>query len=276
MDEIEAQRPLPRPRPVVGWPGGKQRLLKHILPLIPEHTLYCEVFGGGLAVFLAKPESDVEVINDIHGDLVRFWRCCKFHIDALIDELDLVLNSRREFEDYGQQVGLTDIQRAARWFIRNKLSFGGMGANFAISRQHPIGSRARRLLAIRSLNHRLDRTTIEERSWDLILAAYDHPEGFFFFDPPYLDGAGPAYSGWSEHELTRFCQRLPKLKAKWLFSFQDCPQVRDLLPGYALKPISRANGIGNNGRQREGRVYREVLIWSQHDELAAARKGKSA
>ncbi len=33
--------------PVVSWPGGKRRLLSHILPLFPEHTSYVEPFGGG-------------------------------------------------------------------------------------------------------------------------------------------------------------------------------------------------------------------------------------
>mgnify|MGYP000216877373 CR=1 FL=1 len=43
--------------------GGKQTLLKYLLPLIPQHKLYCEPFFGGGAVFFAKPKSDVEVIN---------------------------------------------------------------------------------------------------------------------------------------------------------------------------------------------------------------------
>ncbi|MBI5770830.1 MAG: DNA adenine methylase [Verrucomicrobia bacterium] len=262
---------LPKVRPVIGWPGGKGKLLKHLLPHVPEHTQYCEVFGGGLALLLAKPRSDIEVVNDINGDLVQFYRCCKYHLDALLDELDLVLNSRRDFEDYGAQPGLTDIQRASRWFIRNRLSFAGMGAHFAISRKQPLGSRAQRLLAIRSLNRRLDRTTIEQRPWPYILDAYDSTETFFFFDPPYLDSGGAAYAGWSEHELARFCARVAKLRGQWLFTFQDCQQVRDLMAGHQIRGIVRANGIGNNNG-RTGRKYREVLITSERDEVALARK----
>lgn len=43
-----------RIKPAVSWPGGKSRLLKHILPLIPKHDCYAEPFAGGLAVLLAK------------------------------------------------------------------------------------------------------------------------------------------------------------------------------------------------------------------------------
>jgi DNA adenine methylase len=40
--------------------GGKQQLSGRIIPLIPEHTLYCEPFLGGGAVFFRKPKSQAE------------------------------------------------------------------------------------------------------------------------------------------------------------------------------------------------------------------------
>lgn len=265
---------LPQAKPVIGWPGGKGKLLKHLLPLVPEHDTYVEVFGGGVALFCAKTPSDVEVINDINGDLVSFYRVVKYHLDSLLDELDLVLNSRRDFLDYGAQVGLTDIQRAARWYIRNRLSFGGMGVSFGTSKISPMGSRAQRLIAIRALNRRLDRTCVEQLPWDRLMANFDHAGAFFFVDPPYLDAGGAAYAGWSEHELARFCARLKSLKGKWLFTFQDCPQVRAEMAGYRIRSLVRANGIGNRGGKR-GRVYREVIITSEPAE-GAARKAKAA
>lgn len=255
-------------KPVIGWPGGKTRLLKYILPKIPEHTVYVEPFAGGLAVALAKPASHVEVINDFNGDLIAFYRNAKWHLDALIEELDLVMNSRREFEDYLQQPGLTEIQRAARWFIRNKLSFGGMGETFAISRSQPLSSRHRRIASIHALARRFDRTAIENRSWEKILDLYDCPDAFFFMDPPYLDSGGKAYDGWSEFQLQAFCSRVQKLKGAWMVTFQDCPQVRSMLAGYDLKAITRANGINRKGG--EGRVYKEVIITSPA--RAAVRK----
>ena len=252
---------LPPARPVIGYPGGKGRLLKHILPLIPPHTTYVEPFFGGGAVFFSKAKSPHEVINDINRDLVHFMRNAKAHREAILDELALVLNSRREFEDYLVQPGLTENQRAARWFIRNKLSFGGMGQNFAITRTHSITSRAKYLIAIQSLSRRLDSTTIEERPYEKIFASYDSPETFWFLDPPYLDAGGSAYAGWSLDQVREFCSRVKKLKGAWLVTFQDCPLIRDELAGYKVKAIKRANGIGNN-TGKKGRVYREVLISS--------------
>lgn len=267
---------LPAPRPVFGWPGGKRRMLKYILPLIPEHMLYVEVFGGGLAVFAAKNPSEIEVINDINGDLISFYRCCKFHLDALLDELDLVQNSRQEIDDYREQRGLTEIQRAARFFIVNVLSFGGTMTGFRVSRTAPLPSRAKRMLAIRALNHRLDRTTIERLSWDKCLDLYDHEKAFIFLDPPYLNGGGEAYNGWSEHELQRFADRVRKLRGGWMVTFQDCEQVRDHFAGYQLRAVERQNGIGASRKGQKGRRYAEVIITSERDDFTALRKAKGA
>jgi hypothetical protein len=41
--------------------GGKQKMLRHILPLIPEHKIYSEAFFGGGAVFRGHARAAVKV-----------------------------------------------------------------------------------------------------------------------------------------------------------------------------------------------------------------------
>jgi DNA adenine methylase len=57
----------------ISYYGGKQSMLKHILPLIPEHKIYVEPFFGGGAVFFGKEPSKVEVINDYNSNVVVFY-----------------------------------------------------------------------------------------------------------------------------------------------------------------------------------------------------------
>lgn len=38
----------------ISYYGGKQTMLKHILPLVPAHGSYTEAFAGGLALLFAK------------------------------------------------------------------------------------------------------------------------------------------------------------------------------------------------------------------------------
>lgn len=119
-------------KPIVRWPGGKTRLLKHLLPLIRPHKTYVEAFAGGMALMLAKPKSSAEIVN---GDLVNLYRHAQYHLDALIEEVRWTLNSRQDMTDLVRQPGLTGLQQAARYLLRNRLSFGGAGENFAVSKQ---------------------------------------------------------------------------------------------------------------------------------------------
>jgi DNA adenine methylase len=72
-------------------------------------------FSGGLAVFLAKPPSDAEVINDFNGDLVNLYRYAQFHLEPLLNEVQFTLTSRADLDELNRQPGITGLQRAARY-----------------------------------------------------------------------------------------------------------------------------------------------------------------
>nr|VFK65156.1 MAG: D12 class N6 adenine-specific DNA methyltransferase [Candidatus Kentron sp. TC] len=84
--------------PIFPYPGGKRRLAKKILPLFPKHTCYLEAFVGAGAILLAKEPSKAEVMNDLNGELINFFRMVRHHPKALNDELKWMLPSRMDFE----------------------------------------------------------------------------------------------------------------------------------------------------------------------------------
>lgn len=211
-------------------------------------------------MLLAKAPSKVEVINDLNGDLVCFYRCVRFHQDALLTELEFVLNSRQEFFDFRDQPGLTDIQRSARWWFRNRNCFrGGNLGTFGISPTSggggASGSRAARLETIRQLNVRLDRVTVENLDWEKCLSTYDRTETFFFLDPPYTHCGDTMYSPWSVADVLRLANRLQTLKGKWVVTLNDHPEIRKVFAGCRQQPISRPAGIGGKGK-----AYGELII----------------
>ncbi len=59
--------------PFIPWIGGKRRLAKTILPLFPKHTCCVEPFCGAAALFFMKEPVEVEVLNDINGELVNMY-----------------------------------------------------------------------------------------------------------------------------------------------------------------------------------------------------------
>ncbi|HTA26729.1 MAG TPA: DNA adenine methylase, partial [Bacteroidia bacterium] len=75
--------------------GGKQMMLRHILPLIPKHTIYVEPFLGGGAVFWAKEPSRVEIINDTNAEIVNFYEVTQKNFTALQKEIQATLHSRK-------------------------------------------------------------------------------------------------------------------------------------------------------------------------------------
>lgn len=248
--------------PVVRWPGGKRRLTKYIVPLLPAHACYVEPFGGGLAVLAAKPRSRAEVVNDIDGDLVRFYRVLRYHVDALLDELSLVLNSREEMLAYIGQPGLTDVQKAARWYMRNALSFGGLGEHFGTGKTGAGGaslsSRANRLAKLRQFNERLDKVSVENLPWQQVFDRYDASTTCFYVDPPYTSGHQYGRP-WTADDHRALRDRLFSIAGAWVLSYDDSPEVRSLYEGCRFVEIVRARGIGNNHSHMR-RDYAELLI----------------
>jgi DNA adenine methylase len=212
-------------------------------------------------MLLAKERSQVEVINDINSDLVNFYRCVRFHPDELIKEIQYVLNSREEFTDMKKQRGLTDIQRAARWYCIQSLSFGGDGDSFAVSRKSGGGankSRHRLLERIAEISDRLDRVSIEHLDWRRCIDLYDSSETFFFIDPPYLGGKIKNYGAWTIQDLEQMRVTLEALHGEWLLTINDCPESRRIFEGLRIRSLKRVRGIANRTGHRT--EYGELLI----------------
>src|ERR1017187_5149605 len=101
---------------ILSYIGGKVRLAPKIVSMIPPHKTYAEVFAGGCQVLFRKSPSKVEVINDLDGELINFYRICQNHHEELLRYLRFMLLSRKWFDllqDTPPET-LTDIQRAGR------------------------------------------------------------------------------------------------------------------------------------------------------------------
>ena len=103
--------------------GGKNRLARQIIEKFPEHTTYVEAFAGGAQVFFHKEPSKVEVLNDLDGEVVNFFRVCQRHHEELVRYLRFVVVSRKWFTllQAENPETLTDIQRAARFFTCRRI-----------------------------------------------------------------------------------------------------------------------------------------------------------
>jgi DNA adenine methylase len=245
------------------WWGGKKYLLRYIIPLIPPHTCYVEVFGGAGHVFFAKQPSKVEVYNDIDKRLINFFLCLKYHPDALVAEIKTLLHSRELFEMYQQQIGETDLQRAARFYFVLKQSFAGKIDNFGYGK-YPGGAQFNFIQSMADgLRKRLKTCQIEQLDFETLIQTYDGRETFFFLDPPYTCSAGEVYKHkFSVSDHHRLARSLRQVEGKWLLGYDDSPFIRRKYKKYSIRTII------NRVQTGPGRVgYREALLIANYDVL---------
>ena len=191
-------------KPLFGYPGGKSRSVKHILPHIPESQVYVEAFGGSAALLLAKPKSRLEVYNDKYAGVVDFYRCMrsKKMSEDLANWLELTVHSSEEwFYCHETWKDCTDpVERAARWYYMTVYSFAQIGRNFGRSTKFPnaLSGKIKGKLPFFSLIHdRFHRVQVENTDAMTLLETYDGPDTVFYLDPPYVDSHDGAY----KHEM---------------------------------------------------------------------------
>ena len=253
----------------MAWVGGKKALRDEILARFPRnYKRYIEVFGGaGWVLFHKPPGNDFEVFNDFNGNLVNLYRCVREQPEALRNELRYMLNSRLDFEYMKgmlhSQAVLPDVRRAAYYYALIRYSYASSLDSFACQ-PHSMWSDFPQIdMAAR----RLQKVVIENRDFEKLIRQYDRPVSFFYCDPPYF--ATENYYkdvGFTKKDHIRLRDTLLGCSGKFLVSYNDCPEIRDLWdkPGVYIEEISRLNNLAQ--RYDGGCRYAELLI-SNYDTI---------
>ena len=250
---------MPKSKTLFPWPGGKTRLLQHLLPLLSDnpHTCYVEPFAGGAALLFAREPAKVEVLNDVNGELVRLYRVVAHHLDEFVRHFRWALTSREMFRwAQLQHVDtLTDIQRAARFFYLQRLAFGGKahGQTFGTSKIQPKRINLLRLEEDLSAAHlRLHSVVVESLPWADCVARYDGPDTLFFLDPPYwqTEGYGVPF-GIEQYE--RMAEMMSTLQGRAILTINDHPDMRRIFGAFERRsvPIRYTVGGGAGVDRRE-------------------------
>ena len=244
----------------IGWIGGKRLLRSEIVKRFPEKIgRYIEVCGGAAWVLFYKERyAETEVYNDVNGDLVNLFRCVKYHAPEVQRQLAFILDSRELFEDYKSQYqaqGLTDIQRAARFFLLLKISYGSNGRNYGCVKRD-INAMIQQLNGIQK---RLSKVIIEKKDFEDIIKVYDKPDSLFYVDPPYYGSEGYYQNKFTQQDHIRLNEVLKNVKGKFLLSYNDCDLVRGLYQGFNIDEVSRQDNLRSRYDDKS-HIYRELLI----------------
>jgi DNA adenine methylase len=262
--------------PLAGWLGGKRKLARSIVSRLPEHTCYVEPFAGAAWVLFAKPPSRVEVLNDRNEEVVNLFRVVGRHTDELLRQFTWVLTSRSEFERLlrTDPRGLTDIERAARFYALIKWSFNGRLATFRYARgSRPRLKRQTMLQELSAARDRLEDVYLENRDFEVVMERFDGPDTFFYLDPPY-QGKEHYYGRglFRFDDFKRLASALRRLKGRFLLSINDTPEARSVFHGFKLEEVRAPYSC----RLRSGEGGQELFISNDPPDGEQARCGASS
>ena len=226
-----------RLRTPVAYYGGKQMMLKHILPLIPKHEIYTESFVGGAAVDFAKASSRVEIINDLNGEVVNFYQQLKTNFNNLKLRLEATLHSRQLYKDaqvmYDNPHLFNNEARAWAFWVLTNQGFASTIGSWGYSKTRPTRGMNKKLLITKELEQRLGNTQIECNDANKVILSRDTPNTFHYIDPPYIDSNQGHYAGYVEMDFKELLNTLSMVQGKFLLS---------TYPSGILSEYAKSNG----------------------------------
>lgn len=233
-----------------------------------------------------------EVYNDFDRNLTNLFHCMKERTLATVRELGFCnLNSRddfiavrrffedEQFEDkyFSEELRLTDItfpppeaaelkeirtritkdydvRRAAMFMKLLRYSYSSSCKSYA-SQPFDI----RRLFGlITELKNRMANVVVENQDFETLINHYDRPDAFFYADPPYFSTEDMYAVGFNLDDHVRLRDTLKNIKGKFLLSYNDCPEIRELYNGFSLFDFSRTHSMAQ--RYEAGKEFKELLI----------------
>lgn len=274
--------------------GNKTSILHILYALFPlNYERYIEPFGGSGAVLLGKKKPDkFEVYNDYNHNLVNLFRCMRDRPVAFIKELGFYpLNSRddfnaiknffkqEKFEDkyLDEELELTkiilpdlkaeeiiqlyvrmkqdyDLRRAVMFLKLLRYSYSSGGKSFACQPFSVVSL----FQMIEQVGKRLENTVIENQDFEILIKHYDRDNAFFYCDPPYFSSEYVYQCGFTWDDHLRLKNRLANSKGKWLVSYNDCEEIRELYDGYSFFDFKRIHSMVQ--KYDAGREFHELLI----------------
>lgn len=220
-------------RPIISYYGGKQKLSKHLLPLIPEHQIYVEPFAGGLALLFAKQPGEKEVINDIKGDLINLYRMAQTRGEELLNLLKLTPFSEAEYAKAKLIVkeGHDDaLWRAWATYVNMQMAFGNIPHGGWSRSRHPGSNDANQFAngvdALRAKFDRFRDVYICQTDAIKCIEQWDSENAFIYCDPPYPGADQGDYSGYTAADFQNLIDALDKCAGSFMLSCYLVPEAK--------------------------------------------------
>lgn len=209
----------------------------------------------------AKQPSTYEVINDLDGDVINFFKVLREQPDQLVHQLELTPFARAEYELSHDSCG-DDLERARRFYIKCRQSWGYLGGQSGWRFQKTM-ARGKRLQdewnyldSLYGAAKRLKNVFVECDDAFKIIARYDAPSTLFYVDPPYV--------GTSRSRQNHYVHELSDDGHRQLADVLNNVQGMVVLSGYPsalYDELYRDWGTDETSVQTNGKAQRIEKLW---------------
>ena len=240
------------------YPGGKSRAVETIAKLIPDFDEFREPFLGGGSVFVYVKQRYPNKkfwVNDLYTELYKFWAMTQKDVNALVEQ---VYGWRKQYPT-GKELfqflnknmpDFNDLERAAAFFIFNRITFSGTTLSGGYSEGAFTGrfteSSIKRL---NDLSKVINGSTITNYDYEELLKK-EGENVFIFLDPPYYSATKSALYGKNGNlhksfDHRRFAENMKQCSHKWLITYDDSDYIRNLFSFANIIPWNLTYGMRN-------------------------------
>lgn len=257
------------------YPGGKSKAIDIIMPHIPLNIKeYREPFIGGGSVCLAVKSlfgTNIKSywVNDLNFDLYCFWLYAKNENKLLADKINEIkqkyVDGRELFQYFTREdIVWSEFDRAVRFFILNRITFSGTVDSGGYSQKAFEGRFTDSSIdRLRNLHSPLSSIHITNTDYiDLLLPTGE--QVFIFLDPPYFSATKSKLYGrrgnlHTNFDHQRFAENMRQCQHKWLITYDDSPEIRNLFDFANITAWTLQYGM-NNYKQKSAAIGQELLI----------------
>ena len=239
-------------RPALRYRGGKARrnVADWIMSFFPPHVCYAEPFMGAASIFLQKQPSDFEVLNDLDGDVVTFFRVLREQPDALKRAIHLTPYARAELRHCQRAATGDDLERARALYVRCWQGRGNSNADSGWRFQREwhgwrmhVGRYFHDCEHLGTLAARLAVAQIDCGDGLDIIRRWDAPATLFYCDPPYALATRPRSPRlykreWADADHEKFAELLQGIQGMAIVSGYPSVLYERLFAGWRMETFT--------------------------------------
>ena len=231
---------------VIPYFGGKFELSRKLVPMIPHHHRYIEMFAGGLSMFFRKKKVEWNVVNDLDKNVVNLYTVLAEKFDEFVWHVQWYVKSRALHEilkEYINNTKVTDIpdpKRAARYYYLVRCSFNN-NPQSTFSKNSGDWNTDSLLKDLKHSRKYLNDILIENLDFRALVDRYAPRSGdFWYLDPPYMiasirnDYYIHTFKEEDHVDLKGLCDLMNTNGASFMISYDDKPEVHELYKDYKI------------------------------------------